>query len=201
MQSVAKPHPYEDPNYWSKRASAEGVATLGWSEQLNQFYYTIKEQHLQERLNRVPRSGSVLECGCGVGRIGQYIKTQRPDLTLVGSDFSREMLFAAAETNCYTSLVLAVITRLPFENASFDLVLAMDVLFHVVRPHKKGLAWCELARVARDETGIFAYGSGHEITSLVAMMQLVEALPFRFFGRRVQERVAMWLTKRCDGQR
>lgn len=198
MQPVEDLHPYEDPKYWSNRATAEGVATLGWSERLNQFYYDIKQNRLADYLAKVPQSGSVLEVGCGVGRIGSYIATQRPDIKLVGVDFSHKMLDFAASTGAYQDLVVADITHLPFSENSFDLVLAMDVLFHVVRPSKKGLAWLELARVARQEANIFAYGTAHEITSLVVIRNLVHRFLPRYVRRYVSDRITIILTKLND---
>jgi SAM-dependent methyltransferase len=193
-----KRHPYEDPEYWDMRADAEGVATRGWSPGLNSFYYSIKECVLTGKLASVPPSGSILEVGCGVGRIGRYIRSQRADASLIGVDFSARMLAAAAETGAYTALIRADIVELPFTNASFDLVLAMDVLFHVVRPANKGRAWCELARVARGDSSVFAYGSAHEITSLAVIDRLVSRLPIRLGGQNLRDRLVIWLTKRCD---
>jgi len=98
-------HEYEDPDYWSRRATDEGVATKGWSTRLNAFYYSIKEEYVNYLLAAVPNGGRVLEVGCGVGRIGQHIRALRPDVLLFGADFSDGMLTVASRTGVYTALI------------------------------------------------------------------------------------------------
>lgn len=47
-------HPYEDPHYWSSRTTSDGVATLGWSADLNEFYYLIKERYADRFVKSAP---------------------------------------------------------------------------------------------------------------------------------------------------
>ena len=192
-------HFYEDPNYWSSRATHEGVATNGWSACLNDFYYSIKERYVNQILATLSDGGKVLEVGCGVGRIGMHIHTLRPDLILYGADFSDGMLHAASRTGAYSFLIKADIAQLPFCHSSFDLVLAMDVLFHVVRVSLKGRAWSEVGRVAKTEEGIVAYNTAHELTSLVAIEKLTNVLlPGRWISQRLRDQIIMSATTRID---
>lgn len=195
-------HPYENHEYWSARATWEGVATLSWSPLLNAAYYRRKQRYLMNWLSRTPQGGEVLEAGCGVGRMGIYIHHVRPDLQIIGLDFSERMLEIASATGVYSATVQADVTALPFPPKYFDLVVAMDVLFHVVRPSRKGLAWTELARVARSENMIAAYGSAHEVTSLVIMETLTRRiLPRRLISQQFRDRLAIWLAQQCDEKR
>lgn len=192
-------HPYEDPDYWSRRATYEGVATLGWSSRLNCFYYSVKRHYVQKMLNGVPYGGRVLELGCGVGRIGKYIREVRADLILIGLDFSNGMLEAASQSEAYTALIEGDISDIPIRTQSMDLVLAMDVLFHVVKPFRKAKAWSEMARVARTEKGIAAYHSAHEITSLVIIERLIKLFwPKFWLIEKLRDKIIIWLTLRCD---
>jgi ubiquinone/menaquinone biosynthesis C-methylase UbiE len=192
-------HPYEDPDYWTRRATYEGVATSGWSPRLNNFYYSVKRHYVQKMLNGVPYGGRVLELGCGVGRIGKYIREARADLMLVGVDFSSGMLDAASQSKAYTALIKADISDIPIQSHSMDLVLAMDVLFHVVKSARKGKAWSEMGRVATTEKGIAAYHSAHELTSLVVIEKLIRLFwPKFWLGERLRDRVIIWLTVRSD---
>lgn len=196
-------HPYEDPQYWSTRATCNGVATLGWSSRLNDFYYSIKERYVTQLLDSLPNSATVLEVGCGVGRIGKYIHHLRPDIILIGADFSEGMLDAALGAQAYTALIKADIAELPFCSRSFDLVLAMDVLFHVVRVDRKGYAWNEMARVAKTYEGVAAYSSSYELTSLPVIEKLMGIFfPIYWVNKRLYDQITVWLTIRCDkGQR
>jgi ubiquinone/menaquinone biosynthesis C-methylase UbiE len=199
MSSSSK-HPYEDPNYWSRRATREGVATLGWSIGLNEYYYSMKDKYVSSFLAKVPKGGKILDAGCGVARIGKYVRDHRPDTILIGIDFSDGMLKAASMSGAYTALTRADISGLPFRSQSFDLVLATDILFHVVNPRRKGLTWSELARVAKSDEGVAAYSSSHELTSLAVIERLTTALlSSPWFGSKFRDRITMWLTRRCDG--
>jgi ubiquinone/menaquinone biosynthesis C-methylase UbiE len=192
-------HPYEDSNYWSRKAFYEGVATLGWSSHLNSFYYSVKRHYVQRMLSEVPYGGRVLELGCGVGRIGKYIREVRADLILIGLDFSKGMLKEASQSEAYTALIEGDISDIPIHSHSIDLVLAMDVLFHVVDAFRKGKAWSEMARVAKTERAIGAYHSAHGIISLAVIEKLIKSFwPKFWLSEKLRDKIFIWLTLRCD---
>jgi ubiquinone/menaquinone biosynthesis C-methylase UbiE len=94
-------------------------------------------------LQAAPRS--VLEVGCGEGHLAQYLLTKGPrpdrfeacDLSLdeVAPNLDPLLLFREAS-----------IYELPWEDASFDLVVCCEVLEHL---HDPGRGLAEIARVTR----------------------------------------------------
>jgi SAM-dependent methyltransferase len=87
---------------------------------------------------------SVLDMPCGTGRFLPGLAAE--GRTLVAGDLSLPMLLAAGEASARR--VRADATRLPFGDASFDLVLCMRFLFHVP-PALQLEVLRELGRVTR----------------------------------------------------
>jgi ubiquinone/menaquinone biosynthesis C-methylase UbiE len=88
---------------------------------------------------------TVLEVGCGEGRLAQHLVTRGPRPNrFVACDL--ELTAAATDLDPIIELREASIYALPFEGASFDLVVCCEVLEHLGEP-ERGLA--EVARVAR----------------------------------------------------
>ncbi len=73
------------------------------------------------------RGLQILDIGCGTGatmdRLKQYGAVQGVDLSEIPLNFSRR--------RGHTSVLCASATELPFENESFDLVTALDVIEHL----------------------------------------------------------------------
>jgi SAM-dependent methyltransferase len=92
------------------------------------------------------RPRCVLELGCGGGRNGRYFAQA---YRYTGLDISLPLLERARdrqEANCL-GLVCGDATRLPFPEASFDLVFAVSTLQHVV-PARIADCVADIARVA-----------------------------------------------------
>lgn len=87
---------------------------------------------------------TVLEVGCGEGRLAQHLVTRaaRPK-RFVACDL--ELSAVAPGLDPLIDLREASIYELPFDNASFDLVICCEVLEHVEDPAR---ALKEIARVA-----------------------------------------------------
>jgi SAM-dependent methyltransferase len=87
----------------------------------------------------IPDSGSVLDVGCGDGKIAEAVMELRPDLNFRGIDvFLRPTV--AIQTDVYDG------TQIPFAGNSFDWVTVVDVLHHTDNP---AYVLAECARVAR----------------------------------------------------
>jgi SAM-dependent methyltransferase len=82
-------------------------------------------------LDGLPRTGRVLEFGCGGGRLLNTIAADRPDLALEGCDI-RPLGYEPTAFNF--TLVDPDAARLPYDDASFDAVVLFDVLEHVFDP-------------------------------------------------------------------
>jgi SAM-dependent methyltransferase len=86
----------------------------------------------------------VLEVGIGEGEVAQRVAQRYPDASVIGLDLPDDIL-AQEWLNRDLTSIFGDITRLPFPDKSFDLVLAIEVLEHVPHPD---LALAELSRVA-----------------------------------------------------
>ncbi len=87
------------------------------------------------------RSGALLELGCGGG--WRFFARFAPS---VGVDLSLGSLRNAARI--YTLATQSAATRLPFADASFDVVVSMDVFGHIAAPYKDQVVG-EIVRVLR----------------------------------------------------
>jgi ubiquinone/menaquinone biosynthesis C-methylase UbiE len=88
---------------------------------------------------------TVLEVGCGEGRLAQHLVTHGPrPMRFVACDL--ELTAVKTQLDGLIELREASIYALPFEDASFDLVVCCEVLEHLGEP---GRALAEVARVAR----------------------------------------------------
>ncbi len=90
------------------------------------------------------RPRTVLEVGCGEGRLAQHLLSAgpRPERFVI-TDVDTSQV--AADLDPLFEVQTASIYELPFSDDAFDLVVCCEVLEHVARP-EQGLA--ELARVA-----------------------------------------------------
>lgn len=92
-----------------------------------------------------------LDLGCAFG----YLLKRAPFAKRVGVDLGEYPLRKAQQTDPGAGLVLADITSLPFEAASFDCITALDVVEHT---HNFGETVKEIGRTLKDD-GIFVIGT------------------------------------------
>lgn len=96
---------------------------------VHQFYVADRRVEALSRClaDVVPPDASVLDLGCGDGRLSRRLADRRPDLTLQGIDVQlRDQ--SAIPVVPYDG------QRIPFGDASFDVVLLVDVLHHTLEP-------------------------------------------------------------------
>ena len=119
---------YEDPrDYWTLRGGSDY-----FREQEGQPKRAMRARWVAERIAAY-RPSSILEIGCGYGKVIESIRDLLPNARIVGIDFSPTQLAQARrylESRCDASLVLGSGERLPFEENSFDLVITSAVILH-----------------------------------------------------------------------
>jgi len=109
-------------------------------------------------LGLMPRSGAVLDVGCGGGVISRLIMDSCPDLKIEGIDI-------LARPICAIPMQIYDGETYPFQDKTFDVVLFTDVLHHTPDPF---LLLQEACRVSRDVVII----KDHLCNSLMAKQML-----------------------------
>jgi ubiquinone/menaquinone biosynthesis C-methylase UbiE len=106
---------------------------------------------IQDRAERSLVSGwvepgeSCLELGGGFGRLTSVLEPKFEKVFMI--DFSRRNLSRASERLTKTRLIRTSISKIPFEDCTFDSVVAVRVLHHIPRLAE---AIQEMVRVSRD---------------------------------------------------
>jgi SAM-dependent methyltransferase len=118
-----------------------------------------------------PEDGRVLEVGCGSGALWVNVAALLPHLRLTLTDLSEGMVAAAAAAVAPLAPLELADARtcdaqdLPFDDASFDVVVANHMLYHVPEPR---LAAAEFARVLRPGGVLLAATNGPRHLDAVA---------------------------------
>jgi SAM-dependent methyltransferase len=82
---------------------------------------------------------SALDIGCGTGDVMAHLRRQCPHARIVGLDFQRYGDDGLEHLDAFVEFDLAQLlgrdARLPFGDASFDIVLLTEVIEHLTQPH------------------------------------------------------------------
>jgi ubiquinone/menaquinone biosynthesis C-methylase UbiE len=118
------------------------------------------DRHLREihvtLLDMAHLSGkeTILDLGCGTGRLAALVKQHHPDVQAKGIDPSPQMIKAARKRNQRNipagNFVIAHATDLPFEDDSFDTVFTCLVL-HLLDRNETERALQEIHRVLKPQ--------------------------------------------------
>jgi ubiquinone/menaquinone biosynthesis C-methylase UbiE len=106
-------------------------------------------------------AASLLDVGCGTGRAVGFFRTKHPELIAHGVEPVAALVNVARQKFGADGLLLADGARLPFRDASYDVVLETGMLHHVGNPEQ---VVGEMLRVARkavflSDHNIFGQGS------------------------------------------
>ena len=150
---------------------------------------------------RVPRGADVLEIGCGRGVALPVLARLCAPTRLVGLDIDAALLSEARRrlerTGVEAELVHADARALPFDAASFDVVVDFGTAYHVARPED---VLREIGRVLRPG-GMFVHERRSAQLLAHPIRSLGHALPWRavpdlerqrravFWGTRVRRRL------------
>lgn len=154
--------------YWAERGKTfEAEATArGWDR--------AEEPALTDLLATL-QFESVLDVGCGFGRVGQGLVEARPWLRYVGMDVSPDLVMAAQRRLPGREIVCADLVTWQ-DDRLFDLVLAVSVLSHI-RPEAVEGVIAKLWQAARHDLVVLdwdnvgaetPYQWGHDFGSLFA---------------------------------
>ena len=112
---------------------------------------------------------SVLDTGCGTGRALTFLREFLPSASIRGNDPSEELLRIAVRDHGVPADALDCCSsdNLPYEDASFDAVVATGVLHHVADPDKVVAEMLRVARFAIFISDSNVYGQGGRVARLV----------------------------------
>jgi len=144
--------PYEPRHYWSDRLEREfslrGTGHLSYSVGYNRWLYRAKRRALKRGLADAP-SGRALDVGSGTGWVVRELL--RRGESVEGCDIAPavvERLRTELPEVPFMQVELGI-EPVPRGDGTYDLVTALDVLYHVTDDQAWGTAVAELARVTR----------------------------------------------------
>ncbi|MEO5800909.1 MAG: class I SAM-dependent methyltransferase [Gemmatimonadales bacterium] len=128
------------PEYYTKMAALESASW--WNAAMRD----VAERMLVRA--RLPKSGLLLDVGCGSGQTMGWFRRRWPEWRTLGLDLSREGL-VAAHTVGHERVFGASALDLPVPDASVDAVITLDVLQHLPLDGGDLRALREMRRVLR----------------------------------------------------
>ncbi|MBA2432749.1 MAG: class I SAM-dependent methyltransferase [Chthoniobacterales bacterium] len=111
------------------------------------WWYRGLRQHVIDSIEPPRPDFQLLDAGCGTGGMLSYVRQKFPQVQLTGLDYGPRALELTAQRNLGAELVQGSTDALPFADASFDVVLSLDVI--VLHGVDDARAARELHRVLR----------------------------------------------------
>ncbi len=141
----AKHAPYNPREYWAARLKKNGPKYVAVNNKKSEF--TNQERVFWDHISaNIPPGGDVLDFGCGVGRFAARFAELCDSYT--GVDINEKALeYAPVIEN--SRYVYLEDDKLPFDDNSFDVAVALTVLQHIVAPEQYDNWTSELARVVK----------------------------------------------------
>lgn len=150
---------FDPRQYWNKRLaehsfSLRGTGAYYFSEDYNKFLYRLKERCL-ERIFASDisdlKNARILNLGCGTGFFDDWFE-RKVAAKIVGVDISEYAIDILAKKNphrLYLAGDIAELSHSALRTGSYDVVTAIDVLYHIVDPDRfcaTVVRLCELLR-------------------------------------------------------
>lgn len=127
------------------------------------------EKVVENFLEKLPASPSILDAGCGTGRDTKLFHEK--GAKVVGVDISEGLLEVARRENPDITFIAANFTELPLEDQSFDGVWSHASLVHLETLEEVRSALSEFHRVLKPEGFLYVYvkkQEGEEKTAIVS---------------------------------
>lgn len=123
----------DEREFWERGAATHAAAISNIFGHESAWSGTLLEECLMEILPFMPNSGSILDLGCGIGRLTVPVAQRLPGAHLIGLDISPRMLAHATLADVTHSIqwVLGDGRGLPHEIEQLDGAFSMIVLQHV----------------------------------------------------------------------
>ena len=149
-------------NYYEKTAQQYDEMHVATDDEHQEALYWLSSLILRYNIK------SVLDVGCGTGRVQLFLRDRHPDVQIVGLEPSSALRLVAVQKGVSEdSLVDGSALTIPFPDTTFDLVCSFGVLHHLDRPD---LAVKEYIRVARHSVFISDsnnFGQGSVLARLI----------------------------------
>jgi SAM-dependent methyltransferase len=144
---------YRPAEYWSERLAGQydlrGTGHLSYSRGYNDWLYRAKKRALRKALAGVRPGSAALDLGSGTGWVVQELLTA--GMAVEGCDIAElavERLSSQFPQAAFFQVTLGA-DPLPRADSSYDLVTALDVMYHVTDDAAWRAALAEAARVLR----------------------------------------------------
>jgi ubiquinone/menaquinone biosynthesis C-methylase UbiE len=111
------------------------------------WWYRALRGHVVDSLPRARSHFDLLDAGCGTGGMLARVREHCPQAVLTGLDFSERAIELTRLRETGATLALGSVDALPFADASFDVVLSLDVIIVGGVDEQRALA--EMHRVLR----------------------------------------------------
>lgn len=142
-------------------------------ESPNPFIKYIRQERYRKISEFIGRNdGKLLECGCGEGYVLERIKGRGE---VYGMDISLEALKEAKRRKPNAELFLGDIINIPFDDKSFDITVACDVLEHT-KQYEKAIS--EILRVTKPNGKIIIAIPNEVIFTLCRLLMLIRPIKY-----------------------
>jgi SAM-dependent methyltransferase len=111
------------------------------------WWYAALRGEVSARIAEVLPRTDILDAGCGSGGMLARLHQDFPEAVLSGLDFSHLAVNATLERGATDKVLQGSVNQLPYPDASFDIVISLDVLVHAMVDEAAALA--EIRRVLR----------------------------------------------------
>lgn len=161
-------------------------------------YKERDKNHWTERMGTVlkmfdfvaPKPSDVLDLACGIGAF--TIAAAQRGHNVIGLDYSQTALAAArrlaADEGVKCEFVHGDATKLPFEDGSFDVIIASDIIEHLFDPPLQRM-FGECHRVLRKGGAFVIHTTPTRYLHLMSVMRALPLIPFAWLPQKPLDRL------------